>query len=53
MSTFMKVNCTSALVNGAPSCHVTPLRRLKVIDLPSSLTCHDSARAGCASVSLL
>src|SRR5579864_3636493 len=30
------VNATSADVNGAPSCQITPLRNLNVSDLPSA-----------------
>src|SRR5215510_11396837 len=43
------VHLTSAALNGLPSCHLTPLRRLKVNVLPSSLHVHFSARSGTMS----
>ena len=45
--TRLIVKATSAAVNGEPSCHVTPLRRLNVTVFPSVETCHDSASLGC------
>ena len=36
----MKVNCTSADVNGLPSCHFTPGRKVKVMVSPSGDTAH-------------
>ena len=43
------VHSTSAALNGLPSCHVTPWRRVKVSVLPSSLKAHFSARSGTMS----
>ncbi|CAB4691638.1 unannotated protein [freshwater metagenome] len=40
------VATTSAEVKSLPSCHLTPLRRLKVQTLPSSFGFHDSANIG-------
>src|SRR3546814_17510504 len=42
----MAVNCTSADVNGLPSCHLTPLRKLKVMVFPSGDDFHDVASMG-------
>src|SRR4029077_12968395 len=41
-----QVHFTSALVNGLPSCHFTPVRSLKVNVLPSLPQAHDVARSG-------
>ena len=43
---------TSAEVNGSPSCQVTPVRRLKVIVLPSAEVSHLAARDGISLPSL-
>src|ERR1044072_7149547 len=43
------VHFTSAAVKGLPSCHFTPLRKVKVSVLPSSLHVHFSARSGTMS----
>src|ERR1043166_2614746 len=43
------VHLTSAAEDGLPSCHFTPLRRVKVSVLPSSLQVHFSARSGTMS----
>ncbi|CAH1692489.1 hypothetical protein CHELA1G11_21103 [Hyphomicrobiales bacterium] len=43
------VNFTSSAVNGAPSCHLTPSRRLKVQTVASALVSQDVARDGSTS----
>src|SRR5262245_56253280 len=43
------VHFTSLAENGLPSCHLTPLRRVKLSVLPSSLHVHFSARSGTMS----
>ena len=43
------VATTSAEVNGVPSCHFTPWRKLKVHTLPSALGFHVSASIGLTS----
>src|SRR5215471_9944061 len=43
------VHFTSAALNGLPSCHLMPWRRVKVRVLPSSLHVHFSARSGTMS----
>jgi len=45
----MAVYCTSADVNGLPSCQLTPWRSLNVIVLPSGDDCHDVASTGSGS----
>ena len=45
----LKVNSTSAAVNGSPSCQVTSRRRWNVQVSPSSECSHDSANAGSTS----
>src|SRR6266852_4230007 len=45
-SSRSKVHLTSAAVNGLPSCHLTPWRRLKVSSVPSSLHDQPVARSG-------
>ena len=44
------VATTSLAVNGVPSCHVTPWRRLKVQTVSASLDDHFSARPGAMSL---
>src|SRR4051794_25646387 len=41
-----QVHFTSALVNGLPSCHLTPSRSLKVSVRSSSLSAQEVARSG-------
>ena len=45
-SSRWKVQTTSAAVKSVPSCHLTSVRRRKVISVPSSENSQDSARQG-------
>src|SRR5215472_11795002 len=47
-----QVHLTSAAVNGFPSCHLTPWRRLKVRSLPSSLQAQEVARSATIDLGL-